>query len=169
MADVDLEKVAGVIERVVVSEGLEYVHSELRGLGNNALLRVTIDRPEGVTHEDCAFISTQLDTILDVEELIPFSYTLEVSSPGLGRALQSAADYERHRGEVVRLRVSDEIDGRTRFKGMVQKIAGTAVHIVEKDGTEFALPVSKIMAANVVQLPKGARSADTKTENADEH
>jgi ribosome maturation factor RimP len=169
MADVDLEKLAGMIERVVVSEGIEYVHSELRGQGKNALLRVTIDRPEGVTHEDCAFVSTQLDTILDVEELIPFPYTLEVSSPGLGRALQSAADFDRHRGETVRVRVSEEIDGRTRFKGVVEGIAGNTVHLVERGGERVAVPMSRILAANVVQLPKGARPADTKTENADEY
>jgi ribosome maturation factor RimP len=169
MADVDLEKIASVIERVVVSEGLEYIHSELRGMGNNALLRVTIDRPEGVTHQDCAFVSTQLDTIFDVEELIPFAYTLEVSSPGLGRALQSVADFERHRGEVIRVRVSEEVDGRTRFKGRLEKVAANAVYLAEPAGTEVALPVSKIMAANVVQLPKGARSANATTENADEH
>jgi ribosome maturation factor RimP len=169
MADVDLERVAGVVERVVVSEGLEYVHTELRGMGKNALLRVTIDRPEGVTHEDCAFISTQLDTILDVEELIPFPYTLEVSSPGLGRALNGAADFERHRGEVVRVRVSEEVDGRTRFKGIVATVAGNAVHLTEKSGNEVALPVAKILAANVVHLPKGARPVEEKTENADEY
>src|ERR1041384_4275210 len=82
---------------------------------SHALLRVTIDRPEGVTHEDCALISTQLDTILDVEELIPFAYTLEVSSPGLGRALVApglrksdvARDFERHLGRVVRVRTGE--------------------------------------------------------------
>jgi ribosome maturation factor RimP len=58
------------LTRVVASEGIEYVHAELRGTGPGAKLRVTIDRPEGVTHEDCALVSRQIDTILDVEELI---------------------------------------------------------------------------------------------------
>jgi len=169
MADVDLEKLTGVIERVVMSEGLEYVHAELRGQGKNALLRVTIDRPEGVTHEDCAFISGQLDTILDVEELIPFAYTLEVSSPGLGRALHSFADFERHRGDVVRVRVSDDIEGRSRFKGRIEGVAANSLQLAESNGTVTALPISKIVAANVVQLPKGARAAEARTENADEY
>ena len=84
---VEIDKVHEIAERVAASSGLEVVEVELRGGGKARMLRIFIDKPDGVTHEDCANFSREVGTILDVEDVISGSYTLEVSSPGLDRKL----------------------------------------------------------------------------------
>lgn len=173
--EIDIEKIADVVARVVTSEGLEYVNADLRGAGPHAKLRVTIDRPEGVTHEDCALVSTQLDTILDVEELIPFAYTLEVTSPGLGRSLASFGsakkdvekEFQRHAGDTVRVRAAEPVAGRTSVKGRVERVTPDGVTIVERTGEQFTIPYTQIVAANVVQAPTVGRGEE-ESESADE-
>ena len=84
----DVDQVREIAERVAASSGLEVVEVELRGGGKARMLRIVIDKPGGVTHEDCASLSREVGTILDVEDAIPgSSYVLEVSSPGLDRKL----------------------------------------------------------------------------------
>ena len=93
-------KVTEVAERVAQTENIEIVEVQFLGGGNGRLLRIFIDKPEGVSHADCEFISHQVGTILDVEDVIPVaSYTLEVSSPGLERKLSRAKDFERFTGQ----------------------------------------------------------------------
>ncbi len=100
-----------IAERVATSSGLEVVEVEMRGGGNARMLRILIDRvpansedKTGVTHEDCANLSREVSTILDVEDVVPGgSYVLEVSSPGLDRKLSSPADFERFTGSRVKL------------------------------------------------------------------
>ena len=79
----EIDKVREIAERVAASSGLEVVEVELRGGGKARMLRIVIDKLAGVTHEDCASVSREVGTILDVEDAISGSYTLEVSSPGL--------------------------------------------------------------------------------------
>ena len=100
---VDLEKIRAIVERVAGSEGLSLVDVELKGGRSNALLRVYIDKPGGVTHGDCELVSEQLSAILDVEDPFPSTYTLEVSSPGLDRKLVRASDYQHFAGRRARL------------------------------------------------------------------
>src|SRR6266498_30168 len=82
-----ISKIEEIVQRVAQSEGIELVEVELKGGGRNQLLRISIDKPEGVTHADCELISQQVGTILDVEDVVPGKYTLEVSSPGVERKL----------------------------------------------------------------------------------
>jgi ribosome maturation factor RimP len=96
---VDLEKVQAIVERVAASQGLEVVEVELRGGGKARMLRIFIDKASGVTHEDCADLSREVSTILDVEDAVPGgSYVLEVSSPGLDRKLFRPTDFKRFQG-----------------------------------------------------------------------
>src|SRR5512132_1681399 len=93
-------KIEEVARRVAGSEGLELVEVEVKGGGNNRLVRIAIDKPEGVTHGDCELVSQQVGTILDVEDVVPGGrYTLEVSSPGVERKLLKLKDYERFQGK----------------------------------------------------------------------
>jgi ribosome maturation factor RimP len=138
----DLEAVRQIAERVAGSVGVELVDLEFRGgTGKQGrVLRLTIDRqPEpgagttdevGVTHEDCANVSREVSTILDVEEVVPGGeYVLEVSSPGLDRKLSSAKDYERFVGSRVRLMtrepvgVSEKSKGNRHFEGKLASFA----------------------------------------------
>src|SRR6266550_3771651 len=101
---VDLDHIHAIVERVAASLGVEVVEIDLRGGGKARMLRIFIDKPGGVTHEDCANLSREVSTILDVEDVIPGgSYLLEVSSPGLDRKLTRAADYERFTGSRVKV------------------------------------------------------------------
>lgn len=154
MPEVDFEKLGDAIERAVRTEGLELVGWDLRGDGPNSLLRVTIDRDEGVTHDDCVAVTNHVGTLVDVEDLIPFHYTLEASSPGLGKGLADRAAFDRHRGETARLRASEPIEGRTSFKGRIERVTPTGVTLVDGKGVEHEFEYRQIVAANVVQAPK---------------
>jgi ribosome maturation factor RimP len=116
-----LDKIQEIAERVAQSSGLEVVEVELRGGGNARMLRIFIDKPDGVTHEDCANFSREVGTIFDVEDAVPGStYTLEVSSPGLDRKLSKPADFERFTGSLVKLMTRDPVNGNRHFEGRLE-------------------------------------------------
>ncbi|PYV56170.1 MAG: ribosome maturation factor [Acidobacteria bacterium] len=117
----DLERVRSIVERVASSSGLEVLETELRGGGKSRMLRIVIDKPAGVTHEDCANVSREVGTILEVEDAMPGgSYLLEVSSPGLDRKLVRPADYERFIGSLVKLTTREPVNGNQHFEGRLQ-------------------------------------------------
>ena len=116
-----LDKIQEIAERVAQSSGLEVVEVELRGGGKARMLRIFIDKPDGVTHEDCANFSREVGTIFDVEDAVPGStYTLEVSSPGLDRKLSKLADFQRFTGSLVTLMTRDPVNGNRHFEGRLE-------------------------------------------------
>ncbi len=118
---VELEHVRRIAERVTASLGVELVEVEFHGGGKSRMLRLYIDKPGGVTHEDCALVSREVGTILDVEDAVPGGpYLLEVSSPGLDRKLLKAADYERFAGSRVRLLTREPVGGSRHFEGRLR-------------------------------------------------
>ena len=118
---VDLEKVQAITERVASSLGLEVVEVELRGGGKARMLRIFIDKPAGVTHEDCASVSREVSTILDVEDAVGSGpYVLEVSSPGLDRKLFRPADFERFQGSRIKLTTRQPVNGNRHFEGRLE-------------------------------------------------
>ncbi|PYX17172.1 MAG: ribosome maturation factor [Acidobacteria bacterium] len=117
----DVDRVREIAERVGASTGLEIVEVELRGGGKARMLRIFIDKSGGVTHEDCANLSREVGTILDVEDVIPGgSYLLEVSSPGLDRKLSRPADYERFTGSRVKVMTRQPVNGSRHFEGRLE-------------------------------------------------
>jgi ribosome maturation factor RimP len=131
----DLDKVRQIAERVAGSIGLEVVEVEVCGAAKHRMLRVFIDRPfkdrpgaapaanrpDGVTHEDCSKFSREFGTIVDVEDALPGgSYVLEVSSPGLDRRLSKAADFERFRGQRVKLTTREPVNKNRHFEGKLE-------------------------------------------------
>jgi ribosome maturation factor RimP len=116
----DIDKVRDIAERVATSSGLEVVEVELRGGGKARMLRIFIDKAAGVTHEDCVSVSREVSTILDVEDAIPGSYTLEVSSPGLDRKLFRPKDYERFTGSLIKLTTQQPVNGNRHFEGRLE-------------------------------------------------
>jgi len=119
---VDLDRVRAIVERVAASLGVEVVEIELRGSGKARMLRIFIDKPNGVTHEDCARLSREVSTILDVEDAMPGgSYVLEVSSPGLDRKLFRPVDFERFQGSRVKLTTRDPVNGNRHFEGRLER------------------------------------------------
>ena len=106
-----MEQIRAIIDRVCESEALEVVEADLLGGGAHRTLRIYIDKPAGVTHEDCENVSHQVGTILDVEDLIPGGrYTLEVSSPGVERKLNHARDWARFVGQKVKVVLKQPIE-----------------------------------------------------------
>jgi ribosome maturation factor RimP len=118
---VDLDHIHAIVERVAASSGLEVVEIELRGGGKSRRLRIFIDKPGGITHEDCANLSREVSTIFDVEDAMPGgAYVLEVSSPGLDRKLSRPADFARFQGSRVKLSTKEPVNGNRHFEGRLE-------------------------------------------------
>ncbi|MGH9355404.1 MAG: ribosome maturation factor RimP [Terriglobia bacterium] len=113
----DVQKIRALAERVTASEGLTLVDVELKGGRLNQLLRIYIDKLQGVSHADCAAVSEQVSAMLDVEDLFPGPYTLEVSSPGLDRKLVKASDYRIFKGRLARLVLRGTADAQKVLEG----------------------------------------------------
>jgi ribosome maturation factor RimP len=149
-----LERVREIAERVAISEGLELVDVEFLGRGPNAVLRIYLDKPGGINISDCQAVSGQVGTILDVEEVIDQSYTLEVSSPGLDRKLLKPADYQRFAGKPVKLVLKGPRQGPRRYKGLlvgiVPGIGGEEVRVDTGDGQVVQVGYDEIEKANLV-------------------
>src|SRR6266536_4873995 len=104
MQETVASKIEEIAQRVAQSEGIEVVDVEVKGGGNNRFVRISIDKPAGVTHADCELISQQVGTILDVEDVVPGGrYTLEISSPGVERKLLKLQDYTRFQGQKAKV------------------------------------------------------------------
>jgi ribosome maturation factor RimP len=117
----DIERVREIAAQVGASSGVEVVEVDMRGSGGARMLRVFIDKPGGVTHEDCANVSRELSTVLDVEDAVPGGpYVLEVSSPGLDRKLSRPADFERFTGSRIKLTTRTPVNGNRHFEGRLQ-------------------------------------------------
>jgi ribosome maturation factor RimP len=149
MIELDREAIGKVIERVAVREGLELVHWEAVGPHNNFVLRIYIDKPGGVNHGDCETVSNQVGTLLDVEDLIPNRYVLEVSSPGIERGLYKPADYQRFSGSRVKLKTSQPIDGQRNFRGRLIGLVGEAVSLDADGRGQIEIPYEQIVKANI--------------------
>lgn len=166
----NLEKVRDAAERVARSEGLEIVDVEWK-VGKQRFLRVYIDRVppaqpaelvEGeeasnpfpkISHSDCERVSKQLSVILDVEELIPGpGYILEVSSPGLDRALRNAADFERFRGRAAKISTHEPVAEAKFFEGRLRGFADGKVRmeLKGKEARIVEIPLETIKKANLV-------------------
>jgi ribosome maturation factor RimP len=143
-------KIEEIARRVAESEGLELVEVEVKGGGNNRFVRVSIDKPEGVTHADCESVSQQVGTILDVEEVVPGGrYTLEVSSPGVERKLVKPQDYQRFQGKKAKITLRDAVEGRRNWEGLLAGFEGGSVALETESGTTIRFPYDQIQKANL--------------------
>jgi len=143
------ERVQELAERVAIDHGLELVHAEVAGPENKPIVRVFIDKPHGVTHDDCSDVSLHLGTILDVEDFIHASYTLEVSSPGLERGLYKRADYERFAGSDAKLKTRQPIDGQRNFRGRLLGVDENDVLFEDRTNGRIRIPFDIITKANL--------------------
>ena len=142
-------RVQELAERVAIDHGLELVHAEVAGPDNKPIVRVFIDKPQGVTHDDCSEVSTHLGTILDVEDFIHASYTLEVSSPGLERGLYKRADYERFAGNNAKVKTRQPIGGQRNFRGRLLGLEGDEVIFDDRTSGRVQIPLDIITKANL--------------------
>src|SRR5271165_988984 len=128
-------KIEEIAQRVAEAEGMELVEVEVKGGGVHRFVRISIDKPEGVTHGDCELISQHVGTILDVEDVVPGGrYTLEVSSPGVERKLLKAQDYQRFQGKKARISLRDPVEGRRNWDGTLAGFADGSVALETEPG-----------------------------------
>ncbi len=132
-------------------EGLGFIlwGYEYRPHGESALLRIFIEKEEGISVDDCALVSRQIGAALDVEDIIPVAYILEVSSPGMDRVLFSADQYQDYIGDKIKVRTRTRIDDRRNFKGLLVS-ADDSVVTVKVDNEEFAIPYESIDRARLI-------------------
>jgi len=143
------ERVREIAERVALDHGLELVHAEVVGPDNKPIVRIFIDKPEGVTHEDCSEVSLHVGTVLDVEDFIHSAYTLEVSSPGLERGLYKPQDYERFTGHLAKMKSRVAVNGQRNFRGRILGLDGDEVVFEDKTSGRVTVPFDAIVKANL--------------------
>jgi ribosome maturation factor RimP len=146
-----LEQLRAIAERVAASRGLDIWDIQSRREGSGHVVRVFIDRPgpaatpeESVSIEDCEQVNREMSTILDVEDPLPFPYTLEISSPGLDRPLRGAADYARFAGRLAKVVVSEPVDNQKAFDGRLRGVDGDEVLVESANGRVHRLPLRLI-------------------------
>ena len=137
-----------MLEPTVKAMGFTLWGIEYNSQGRHSVLRIFIERDNGITAEHCAAVSTQISAILDVEDPITGEYTLEVSSPGMDRRLFKLEQYPDYIGEIVDIHLRSPFDGRRKFKGVLKGIEGADV-VVQIDDEEFLLPHDDIDKARV--------------------
>lgn len=135
------------IAAVVASEGMELVHIEFKQ-GARSFLRIYIDKPGGVGHQDCKVISDHVSVLLDVDDPIPFPYVLEVSSPGLDRPLFREADFQRFVGRKVKIRTKADVSGKRSFVGRIARADHGVVSITDSKKS-IEIPIAYIEKANL--------------------
>jgi ribosome maturation factor RimP len=153
-----ISKITALAEQAAAPAGIEIAEVELKGSGHSHLLRVYIDRPEGVTHTDCELVSRELSAALDKEDPIPGHYELEVSSPGVERKLNKWKDWERFCGKQVKVVLKEPIreaaaNGPSaelkHFDGVIARAADRQVTVELSNGREVSFPVDQVDRANL--------------------
>ena len=155
MTQIDVaKKVEELAQPLLTSSGVELVDLEYKKEGRQMVLRLFLDKPGGITLDDCAEVSRELSTILDVEDIIPGEYTLEVSSPGLNRPLKKRADFERAIGRMVKVKTFAQVpdekgNQRKTFLGTLQGVEDDAVVVLLTEGQRAVIPFNQVAKANL--------------------
>jgi ribosome maturation factor RimP len=143
-------KVQEIAERVGAGAGIEVVDVQLLGGGGSRLLRIFIDKPQGVTHGDCEFVSQQVGTILDVEDVIQGArYTLEVSSPGVERKLTKPHEFERFVGQKVKVVLRQPVENQRHWVGALKSFAEGIITLEPSPGRSVQFSLEQVEKANL--------------------
>ena len=143
------DELAKLLEPTVERLGYELADLEVRIGSKGGLVRVFIDKPEGIDLEDCEKVSLAVSALLDVEDPVPGNFNLEVSSPGLDRKLTKVEHFQRFEGETVKVQMRFPIEGRRRFRGTLVSSDDENI-VVEVDGESYSLPLKTIDTARLV-------------------
>ena len=143
------ERIQEIAAEVAGKNGLELVHVEDKGTGKSRTLRIFIDKPAGVSVEDCSTVSREFGDILDAEDLIHTEYILEVSSPGLERELYSLKDFERFAGSLAKVKAKSPINGQKNFRGKLLRVEGEEIFFDDRTSGEVSFPYSAVLKANL--------------------
>jgi len=145
----DRNRIRQLVSMAVESLGYEFIDLELKGAGNNSVLRVYIDKLDGISHSDCGLVSEQVGTVLDVEDVIPHKYTLEVSSPGLDRKLVKESDFSRFEGKLAKIQTRIPLQHQKVFKGRLKGLRDGSVVLQLPQGDLLEIPLDVIQEARL--------------------
>jgi ribosome maturation factor RimP len=145
------ERLIALIEPVLAQLGYELVELEYAAGRTNAVVRIFIDQPAGISVDDCERVSRDVAALLDVDDPIPTAYTLEVSSPGFDRVLRTPAHFERFVGERVFVELEAPRSGRKRYTGILQAVSAAGVEL-EVDKQTVDVPFGEIAKARLAPL-----------------
>jgi len=141
-------RVRKIAEEVLHNGVIELVHVEIIGVGKPTV-RIFIDKPGGVTLDDCSDVSQQIGFVLDREDIIPTSYMLEVSSPGLERRLYSLQDFQKYKGRLAKVKTHQPINGQKNFKGVIKSVEGNQIVFLDKTSGEVRFEYELVAKANL--------------------
>ncbi|MGH9947598.1 MAG: ribosome maturation factor RimP [Pyrinomonadaceae bacterium] len=140
----------GLIARELAEDGrFEFVRSEIGGTKRSPVVRIFIDKADGLTIEHCAEVSRAVEARLDADDIIPTKYVLEVSSPGLERDLLSIEDFRRFKGKLARVKSKDEVDGAKVFVGVIEEVNENEIVLGTKNSGAVMIPFDSITKANL--------------------
>ena len=145
----DRNRIRQLVAMAVESLGYELVDLELKGAGNSSILRIYIDKPDGIAHSDCGLVSEQVGTVLDVEDVIPHKYTLEVSSPGLDRKLVKESDFSRFVEKLAKIQTRIPLQHQKVFKGRLKGLRDGSVVLELPQGNLLEIPLDVIQEARL--------------------
>ena len=148
MAKTVIKQIEAVVLPVLGEMGFELVEVQYRREQNGLVLRLTIDKQDGINLDDCAAVSREISQLLDIEDIVDQAYNLEVSSPGLNRPLKSMGEYERFVGRLAKIKTIEPIDGERVFVGKISKTEGESI-VLEVGGKEMTILLSQVAKARL--------------------
>ncbi|MCC6327199.1 MAG: ribosome maturation factor RimP [Acidobacteria bacterium] len=143
------DRIKEIAARAAQSNAVEFVHCEIVGAKRNMTVRVYIDKPGGVSVEDCASVSRTMEEVLDADDLIPTAYLLEVSSPGLERELYSIDDFKKFAGHKVKVKLAAPANGQKVWVARISGVDGNDIILADKAQGEVRFPHSEVLKANL--------------------
>jgi len=143
-----ISRIGAIAEQVAMPQNIEIVEVELKGSGRQHLLRIYIDKPEGVTHADCEFVSRAVSEALDAEDPLPGSYDLEVSSPGIERKLGKWKDWERFAGQKVKVTLQEPAEVK-HLDGLIVSARDYSITVELAGGGQVSFPFDQVDHANL--------------------
>lgn len=158
-----IEDISAIAKGISEDNKVELVHVEILGSKRDSVLRIFIDKPEGVTLDDCTNFSQKIEDVLDARDVVPGTYTLEISSPGIERQLYSLADFERFAGELAKVSLTNELDGQKNFVGYIRGVNGPAISFEDRSKGIVEFEHSQIKKANLkIDLGKELKGGKAK-------
>ncbi|RKX62269.1 MAG: ribosome maturation factor RimP [Thermodesulfobacteriota bacterium] len=142
------EVVRALVEPLVAYAGMELIDVEYGREPSGVILRLIIDKPGGVTIDDCSYINRLAGDVLDVKDSLPGSYNLEVSSPGINRLLKKKDDFERFAGQKILIKTREPIEGRRNFKGILNGTKENFI-VVSSEKIIFSIPFDLVAKARL--------------------
>ena len=144
-----VERIDKIADKAARDNGVEFVHSEIVGNRRNKTVRIYIDKPEGVSIDDCSNVSRSVEAVIDAEDFIPSAYVLEVSSPGLERPLFKLDDFERFAGKKAKIKTAEPINSQANFNGRIAAVEGTDIVFEDKTSGMVRIPFEIVQKANL--------------------